>query len=194
MPATVFTPFPRDDFKGLIEKLLGFKTIWEGEKVPFVGPTKGKHGAYAVLDCKRVQKLGKDVIRYTWDPAAAGGRGANVVEIGGQRIYYVLIRINSFNDTTEPGYDPLESLRISLLFDSSQQTLQDMGVAYVNAGDVVPIAWNTDNRPGFAAVCEFQFGFAPWQSVTDDEGGIIEKINGGTDQNPVGDMTPTLIE
>lgn len=187
--ATTFTAFPREEFRALVESLLDkIPVIWEGTPQKFIGPRNGKPGTLLKLDVKRVQSLGRGSVRKTWNPSAAGGQGANQVEVGGQRVYYLLFRVESFSFDV-PGYDPLEDLKLKFRFASTLAQLQAMNVAYVGSGDVVPVDYNTDNRPEFAAVCEFKFSFAVTQSVTDDQGGIIEHVNETTSPIP---STPTV--
>lgn len=191
--ASVFTPFPREEFRTLVESLLDdIPVIWDGCPVPFVGPRNGRPGTILSLDVKRVKKIGKDRVRKTWNPQAAGGQGAFQLESGGQRLYFMLFKVKSFSFDV-PGYDPLEDLRLKFRCPSTLAVLQSMNVAFVDAGDVIPIDFNTDNRPEFAAVCEFQFAFAASQAVTDDPGGVIETVNGGVRKVSIGDIpfTPT---
>lgn len=177
--ATIFQEFPRDDFKALVQSLVGIHpVIWAGEKEPFTGPKNGRPGSVLKLDVMGVQKLGVEDVIQTWVPSANGGQGANQIEVGGQRVYTIEFRVNSF-DFNIPGYDPLEDLRIKFRFASTLATLKSLGLSFIDAGDVVPVNVIADNREEFSAVCEMQFGFAPKQTVTDDSGGIIEQVNGG---------------
>jgi len=170
--------FPLIPFKDLVRSMVSpiMFVSWLGEGQHFMGPTQGELAEQLNLDVTHVKKVGTEDVSMDYDANAE----ANDVTVTGHRVYTVNFKLTSYA-FDKPAYDTLDRLCLRFRYQGVLDQLEDMGLAFARAYDVIPLSASADNRELYVASVDIRFNHLAFDRDTTSAGGTITQVNSGGD-------------
>jgi hypothetical protein len=168
------TSVPKDEIKALIVTLSGLvasRVVWDGEVEKMVGPVSGRAGRI-VLNVTARATNGREEVRRSLEDAVGDQPEGVVDSWGANRILTISMRADNFLGLGE-AFDTLERLRMRLVREASRLALREVGLAFVEATNVIPINYNVDNRPISSASVDLRVAQTIVDRDEDDNGDAV---------------------
>lgn len=173
------TTIPRAALKELVAETSRLATIWDSEEMPFLGGDSDGPNAYAELSIVSYAAVFVDEYRQAYNATT----GALDTQLYGYRLLTLGVKMRSFDVGSHPA-DLCERVRWRLRTVSARAIFARAGLALVRAGGVSLYneradAEDSPTRLIAVGTFDIQFAMVVVDNPQDDDGRIIESVNGG---------------
>lgn len=167
------TTVPKEQLRAIFATLSGFdasRVIWEGEPLPFAGPTDG-----GVTGLLRLQTIARRRIGIDESTRVYNLDGTTTITYIGNRVLTLQVRAEKY-ETSDEGVELLELVRLGLGQGDTRELLNTAGLSLATVDDIRDLGGTADNRATFFAVLDLTLNQQISRSVTSTTDTYIAEV------------------